>query len=160
MRLFASARKSLISATLVNITQPVFLTLLVFSFFLFFLFYFFSFHFSFLFFFIWQQRLEAHLRDFSNQYSHLVAFRPTGWSHRRGSHTVDLDYLRPSERGSVSVFGVPYSEHSSFSELERFVVCVCVCVCVSFVIYFQVHFRFWHAHVVDRKLSYFFPLGL
>ncbi|KAJ3039377.1 hypothetical protein HDV00_012253 [Rhizophlyctis rosea] len=66
-------------------------------------------------------------------FTHLIAFRPTGWTFRPdkrhfsravkpGSFTVQS--LKPAyygATGNIAVMGVPYSEHSSFDELEMFV---------------------------------------
>eukprot|EP00299_Pterocystis_sp_00344_P015248 c7602_g1_i4.p1 GENE.c7602_g1_i4~~c7602_g1_i4.p1 ORF type:complete len:557 (+),score=155.38 c7602_g1_i4:921-2591(+) len=45
-------------------------------------------------------------------YSRIVAIRPTGWTHSASD---------TKQYGPVKVIGVPYSEHSSFSELKQFV---------------------------------------
>lgn len=48
----------------------------------------------------------------------LYCFRPSGWSFTKNTN---VQSLKPSVYGNVSIYGVPYSEHSSFSELEEFV---------------------------------------
>jgi DNA cross-link repair 1A protein len=85
--------------------------------------------------------LEDYLRDYRDQFSRAVGFRPSGWNYRppnsrfTESPTVQtvlhsqnwksqfsLKDLTP-QRGSTSrasCFGVPYSEHSSFRELTMF----------------------------------------
>ncbi|KAJ3316340.1 DNA cross-link repair 1A protein, partial [Gonapodya sp. JEL0774] len=68
----------------------------------------------------------------SSSFTRLLALVPTGWTHDAAKHFsperpfhADHKYRAPSDGGSVSlphlsVFQVPYSEHSSFSELCAF----------------------------------------
>ncbi|KAG7282330.1 hypothetical protein CRUP_002718 [Coryphaenoides rupestris] len=64
-------------------------------------------------------KLRAHLSKFSAQYDRLVAFKPTGWTF---SQQMDsLNDIRPQISGNITIYGVPYSEHSGFLELKRFV---------------------------------------
>ncbi|XP_032800657.2 DNA cross-link repair 1A protein-like [Petromyzon marinus] len=60
------------------------------------------------------QGLARHLAGFPGRYGRLVAFKPTGWAY---SGTTP----RPQTRGNVTIYGIPYSEHSSYSELRQFV---------------------------------------
>ncbi|XP_034563211.1 DNA cross-link repair 1A protein [Notolabrus celidotus] len=65
------------------------------------------------------KKLQDYLSRFSSQYDQLVAFKPTGWTF---SQQVDsVGDIQPQISGNVSIYGVPYSEHSSFLELKRFV---------------------------------------
>ncbi|CAH8360946.1 unnamed protein product [Eruca vesicaria subsp. sativa] len=66
------------------------------------------------------ERLEEHLKAYREQYGAVLAFRPTGWtySEKVGEH---LDLIKPTSRGKITIYGVPYSEHSSFTELREFV---------------------------------------
>ncbi|KAL8578492.1 hypothetical protein ACOMHN_028764 [Nucella lapillus] len=65
------------------------------------------------------QGLGKHLRQ-CPQFSSVLAFEPTGWTHSK--RTLALDNLRPKFSGrGITVYGVPYSEHSSFLEMKRFV---------------------------------------
>uniref|UniRef100_A0A4W5NG41 DNA cross-link repair 1A protein n=1 Tax=Hucho hucho TaxID=62062 RepID=A0A4W5NG41_9TELE len=65
------------------------------------------------------KNLQAHLSRFSRQYDQLVAFKPTGWtfSQRVGA----VEDIKPKVHGNISIYGIPYSEHSSYLELKRFV---------------------------------------
>ncbi|KAL5265521.1 hypothetical protein ACHWQZ_G006293 [Mnemiopsis leidyi] len=51
-------------------------------------------------------------------YTSVVGVKPTGWTHTKDT---DLADIRPTGRGKVRIYSVPYSEHSSYSELEEFV---------------------------------------
>ncbi|KAG7563640.1 DNA repair metallo-beta-lactamase [Arabidopsis suecica] len=66
------------------------------------------------------ERLDEHLKVYREQYGAVLAFRPTGWtySEKIGEH---LDLIKPTSRGKITIYGVPYSEHSSFTELREFV---------------------------------------
>ncbi|KAM4033881.1 DNA cross-link repair 1A protein [Anomaloglossus baeobatrachus] len=63
--------------------------------------------------------LSAHLNKFSGKYDRVLAFKPTGWTYSGSCGSV-AD-IRPEIRGKVTMYGIPYSEHSSFSEMKRFV---------------------------------------
>ena len=55
-------------------------------------------------------------------WSHVLGVRPTGWNHSRGEQSdTSLVNVTVQTRGEVSLLEVPYSEHSSYSELARFV---------------------------------------
>lgn len=84
------------------------------------------------------QTLSNYLDKFVGHFTSVVAFRPTGWTF----HTSDKQeavkmslkqiiaaptetqvILRPQRASTsrVKIYGVPYSEHSSFRELAAFV---------------------------------------
>ncbi|KAG7227922.1 hypothetical protein INR49_013716 [Caranx melampygus] len=65
------------------------------------------------------KKLQAHLARFSKQYDQLVAFKPTGWTFSQQVESVGD--IQPEISGNISIYGIPYSEHSSFLELKRFV---------------------------------------
>ncbi|XP_052426804.1 DNA cross-link repair 1A protein isoform X1 [Carassius gibelio] len=66
------------------------------------------------------KNLRTHLNKFSRQYDQLVAFKPTGWTFNQ---TVRVEDIQPQTQENISIYGrgIPYSEHSSFLELKRFV---------------------------------------
>ncbi|KAM3859958.1 DNA cross-link repair 1A protein [Diretmus argenteus] len=65
------------------------------------------------------KKLQAHLSRYSGQYEQLVAFKPTGWTF---SQQVDsVEDIQPYTSGNITIYGIPYSEHSSFLEMKRFV---------------------------------------
>ncbi|KAM4636887.1 DNA cross-link repair 1A protein [Discoglossus pictus] len=63
--------------------------------------------------------LYNHLNKFSGKYDRVLAFKPTGWTYSEGCNSV-AD-IKPEIRGKVTLYGIPYSEHSSYSEMKRFV---------------------------------------
>lgn len=67
-----------------------------------------------------QKHMAKTFKYYRGAYDCIIGFKPTGWSHQR-----DANATRPSGRrktkGTLIVHGVPYSEHSSFDELCRFV---------------------------------------
>lgn len=63
--------------------------------------------------------LQSYLKHHEGIYTHIVAFIPTGWEMSRKSKTFDI--VNTVSRGNITIYGVPYSEHSSFTELRRFV---------------------------------------
>ncbi|XP_061611483.1 DNA cross-link repair 1A protein isoform X1 [Phyllopteryx taeniolatus] len=65
------------------------------------------------------RKLQQHLGKFSSQYDLLLAFKPTGWTFSQ--QTASMEDIQPVVSGNVSIYGIPYSEHSSFLELKRFV---------------------------------------
>ncbi|CAJ2672219.1 unnamed protein product [Trifolium pratense] len=66
------------------------------------------------------EALKEYLKTYKEQFTSVLAFRPTGWtfSEKIGN---DLELIKPVSRGNITIYGVPYSEHSSFTELRDFV---------------------------------------
>ncbi|XP_053202204.1 DNA cross-link repair 1A protein-like [Panonychus citri] len=64
-----------------------------------------------------QRALREYLSEFGKKYSSVLAFKPTGWTEDGKS----LSSVKPIIRDNISIYGIPYSEHSSYSELERFI---------------------------------------
>ncbi|TSK14752.1 DNA cross-link repair 1A protein [Bagarius yarrelli] len=64
------------------------------------------------------KNLKAYLTRFSGTYDRLVAFKPTGWAFHQA---MDFVNIQPEIKDNISVYGIPYSEHSSYLELKHFV---------------------------------------
>ncbi|KAJ1140334.1 hypothetical protein NDU88_006691 [Pleurodeles waltl] len=63
--------------------------------------------------------LLNHLNKFSGRYDRVLAFKPTGWTYSdRCDSVADT---KPTIRGKITMYGIPYSEHSSYLEMKRFV---------------------------------------
>ncbi|TYZ61614.1 hypothetical protein PybrP1_008394 [[Pythium] brassicae (nom. inval.)] len=65
------------------------------------------------------EHLEALLAKHHLRFREIVAFRPTGWTFSKAS--ASLSTCRTDAFGRIRIYGVPYSEHSSFAELAEFV---------------------------------------
>ncbi|KAL8153080.1 hypothetical protein V2J09_010840 [Rumex salicifolius] len=63
------------------------------------------------------KRLKQLSLQYTGRYSLIVAFSPTGWSFGKGMKSSG----RRSQQGTIIRYEVPYSEHSSFTELKQFV---------------------------------------
>ncbi|RLM74609.1 hypothetical protein C2845_PM15G07040 [Panicum miliaceum] len=69
------------------------------------------------------ENLKKYLGTLNQRFLAVLAFRPTGWTFSEATGK-QLDLIKPSSKGSVTIYGVPYSEHSSFTELKDFVMFV------------------------------------
>ncbi|XP_015281015.1 PREDICTED: DNA cross-link repair 1A protein isoform X2 [Gekko japonicus] len=63
--------------------------------------------------------LQNHLNKFSENFDQILAFKPTGWTY--SDRCYSLSEIQPQTRGKITIYGIPYSEHSSFLEMKRFV---------------------------------------
>ncbi|XP_010134837.1 PREDICTED: DNA cross-link repair 1A protein [Buceros rhinoceros silvestris] len=63
--------------------------------------------------------LQDHLNKFSENFDRVLAFRPTGWTY--SDSCLSLVDIKPQTRGKITIYGIPYSEHSSYLEMKRFV---------------------------------------
>ena len=70
--------------------------------------------------------LNEYLTKYSSHYNQILSVIPTGWTHQKGSsseNSLKSMNIKTYKHKfcNVSQLEVPYSEHSSFSELRRFV---------------------------------------
>ncbi|XP_024611864.1 DNA cross-link repair 1A protein isoform X2 [Neophocaena asiaeorientalis asiaeorientalis] len=63
--------------------------------------------------------LQNHLKKCGGKYDQILAFRPTGWTH--SNKLTSMAGIIPQTKGNISIYGIPYSEHSSYLEMKRFV---------------------------------------
>ncbi|KAK9843634.1 hypothetical protein WJX81_000325 [Elliptochloris bilobata] len=69
---------------------------------------------------LWRVRLKHMariLRHYRGRYNTIVAFRPCGWAHNTGRGRTGRGRRR--QEGTLIIYQVPYSEHSSFEELRQ-----------------------------------------
>ncbi|KAG2219689.1 hypothetical protein INT45_001861, partial [Circinella minor] len=89
---------------------------------------------------IQEERLSLYLKSLSPHFTSAIAFRPTGWTFKKSSPAISSLATAPLEQitsppvdrivvlnpqkssiDTIKVYGVPYSEHSSFRELASFI---------------------------------------
>ncbi|XP_073129443.1 uncharacterized protein [Henckelia pumila] len=63
------------------------------------------------------KRLKHVSNQYMGRYSLIVSFSPTGWSFGKGKKSTGKRW----QQGTIIRYEVPYSEHSSFTELREFV---------------------------------------
>ncbi|KAK3094950.1 hypothetical protein FSP39_008281 [Pinctada imbricata] len=63
--------------------------------------------------------LGIHMSNLKTKYSNVIALEPTGWSYGKIN---SLQEIKPKyNRDGIKIFGIPYSEHSSYLEMKQFV---------------------------------------
>ncbi|KAG0630723.1 hypothetical protein M758_1G199900 [Ceratodon purpureus] len=67
------------------------------------------------------KRMGSISRHYHGRYNSIVAFSPTGWSFGKDKKRLQGRPGRRYQQGSIIRYEVPYSEHSSFTELKEFV---------------------------------------
>lgn len=67
-----------------------------------------------------QKHMAKLLKYYKNRFSTIVGFQPTGWTHAREKGQTKAKGRR-RQKGTLITYQVPYSEHSSFTELTEFV---------------------------------------
>jgi len=66
--------------------------------------------------------LEQQFKEIRGSFKHILGVKPTGWTHSTGlDPDSSLSSIRVKTRNNISFLEVPYSEHSSYSELKRFI---------------------------------------
>lgn len=65
------------------------------------------------------EHLTALLAKHRLRFREIVAIRPTGWTFSKS--TASMSTCRTDPTGAIRIYGVPYSEHSSFAELTEFI---------------------------------------
>lgn len=68
-----------------------------------------------------KQKLADYKDSFQGRFSHVLGIRPTGWTFKDDSESSEpWSLAMPKVDGTSGVWPVPYSEHSSYKELEDF----------------------------------------
>lgn len=71
-------------------------------------------------------KMKPRWNKWRNSYSQVIGIVPTGWTWKSSAQKFDLETLKnknaytSADQGSIRVYKVPYSEHSSYAELENF----------------------------------------
>jgi DNA cross-link repair 1A protein len=66
-----------------------------------------------------EQALADRIANSNNRWTKVMLFRPTGWTYKPSKGTnLDPNTIDRREEGCVTIIGVPYSEHSSYTELQ------------------------------------------
>ncbi|KAF1330445.1 DNA cross-link repair protein, partial [Globisporangium splendens] len=67
------------------------------------------------------EHLTTLLQKHRLRFREIVAFRPTGWTFSKSNTGASISTCRTDASGAIRIYGIPYSEHSSFVELTEFV---------------------------------------
>uniref|UniRef100_A0A8C4R102 DNA repair metallo-beta-lactamase domain-containing protein n=1 Tax=Eptatretus burgeri TaxID=7764 RepID=A0A8C4R102_EPTBU len=63
--------------------------------------------------------LRTHWKKFMSRYDYILAFKPSGWPSL--ARRQALNGLQPCVTENIILYAIPFSEHSSYSELRHFV---------------------------------------
>jgi DNA cross-link repair 1A protein len=66
------------------------------------------------------KHMASALRHYRGRFDNVVGFQPTGWTHEKDA-AASRRRGRRKQKGTLITYQVPYSEHSSFTELKAFV---------------------------------------
>ena len=62
------------------------------------------------------------LKDLSQTFDNVLGVKPTGWTHQKGATQENsLSAIRIKNSGKIGLLEVPYSEHSCYGDLKRFI---------------------------------------
>ena len=70
-----------------------------------------------------KQKLSDYRDSFQGRFSHVLGIRPTGWTFNDktdSTNSREWNLAMPKIDGTAGIWPVPYSEHSSYKELEEF----------------------------------------
>lgn len=69
-----------------------------------------------------KQKLTDYKDSFQGKFSHILGIRPTGWTFtgKESEDEREWNLALPKVDGNVGIWPVPYSEHSSYKELQAF----------------------------------------
>jgi DNA cross-link repair 1A protein len=76
-----------------------------------------------------KQKLSDYRDSFKGRFSHVLGIKPTGWSFddkTEATNSKEWNLALPKIEGTAGVWPVPYSEHSSYKELEEFLKAISV----------------------------------
>lgn len=70
-----------------------------------------------------QKHMKNALKFYKGRFTTIIGFKPTGWTHERDTQNTKakLGRRQAMAKGTMVTYQVPYSEHSSFTELREFV---------------------------------------
>lgn len=67
-----------------------------------------------------EKHMSNALKHYRGRYKNVVGFQPTGWAHAK-LKSKSKGISRKRKKGTIIIYSVPYSEHSSFEEMKKFV---------------------------------------
>ena len=61
--------------------------------------------------------MESYASKYGEKFDHVIALKPSGWTHDSNATTDGLCVVKKSK--NIIIYGLEYSEHSSFEELKN-----------------------------------------